>query len=108
MIGVGLGARVQDIALGIRSRLAAATRRAEVTAEIAAVEGRIEGLEWARDATDSHGPVGELDPTLRPETLPAARRLVWDGLRMIAHHAETLAPQLGQPATVRSFAKALF
>ena len=69
-------------------------------------------MERARDATDSHVPVGELDPALRPETLPAARRSLWDGLRMIVYRAETLvaatvAPLLGQPATVRSFVKAL-
>ena len=76
------------------------------------VERHGEGLERTRDATDSHVPVSELDPALRPETLPAARRSLWDGLRMIAYCAETpvaetVAPQLGQPDTVRSFVKAL-
>ena len=100
---------------GLRGRRdeEAKERRAAVRAEIRAVEGHIAGLERARAATDSHVPAGELDPALSLETLPEARRGLWDGLRMIAYRAETriavtVAPELGQPATVRSFVKALF
>ena len=91
----------------------ARTRRAAVAAGIATVEGHIAGLERARASTDSHVPAGELPAALRLETLPAPRRSFWDGLRMIAYRAETqlaatVAPQLGKPAAVRSFVKALF
>ena len=70
-------------------------------------------MERARASTDSHVPAGELAAALRLETLPAPRRSFWDGLRMIAYRAETqlaatVAPQLGKPAAVRSFVKALF
>ena len=91
----------------------ARTRRAAVAARIATVEGHIAGLERARASTDSHVPAGELAAALRLQTLPAPRRSFWDGLRMIAYRAETqlaatVAPQLGKPAAVRSFVKALF
>ena len=91
----------------------ARTRRAAVAAGIATVEGHIAGLERARASTDSHVPAGELAAALRLQTLPAPRRSFWDGLRMIAYRAETqlaatVAPQLGKPAAVRSFVKALF
>ena len=96
-----------------RRAQSARTRRAAVAAGIATVEGRIAGLERARASTHSHVPAGELAAALRLETLPAPRRSFWDGLRMIAYRAETqlaatVAPQLGKPAAVRSFVKALF
>ena len=97
----------------LRREQEAQQRRAAVRAEIRTVERHIAGLERARAATDSHVPAGELDSALRMETLPEARRGLWDGLRMIAYRAETriaatVAPELGQPVTVRSFVKALF
>ena len=55
---------------------------------------------------------GELPPELRLRALPAARRGLQEGLRLIAYRAETalaavLAPHLGKPAEVRALTRAL-
>ena len=97
----------------LRREEEAKEHRDAVRAETRTVERHIEGLERARAATDLHVQAGELDPALRLETLPETWRGLWDGLCMNANRPETriavtVAPELGQPATVRSFVKAIF
>ena len=104
--------RRRQAQLGRKSTPKARAERQRVKAEIQAVEKDIAGLERARSSTPSHVLAGELPEELRLRALPAPRRGLLDGLRMIACRAETamasvLAPHLGKPAEVRALARAL-
>ena len=104
--------RRQEAQLGSRHTAQARKRRQAVRAEIQAVEREIAGLERARRCAPLHVLAGELPPELRLRALPAARRGLQEGLRLIAYRAETalaavLAPHLGKPAEVRALTRAL-
>ena len=86
----------------------ARTRRAAVAAGIARSRARAWNGRAPRPACPGRRTGGRAAPRRA-----APRRSFWDGLRMIAYRAETqlaatVAPQLGKPAAVRSFVKALF
>lgn len=100
----------------LRVRIAGATARGKpadaLAAEAGAVEETLAELKERRSTLASHVRVGDLSDDDKPDTLPRARRLLADLVRMICYRAETrmMAPVVQGKArsdTVRTLIAAL-
>ena len=100
----------------LRVRIAKATARGKAADALAAEAGTVEEtlaeLKERRSTLASHVRVGDLADNDKPDTLPRARRLLVDLVRMICYRAETrmMAPVIqgkARPNTVRTLIAAL-